>query len=352
MLQISADLLAMSNDAAVLIKNGRLAFANSAATAILGRDCIGKPTKAVLGNELAEIQAGSFIGDFMLGDKRYIVRVRSEEGIKAVFLTASDSPAELVSDAFVFSLRNLLLNIETSMELINSSNYEPGSEMRSRLCVINQQCYRINRILSNLMLIRAAKENLLVFTPCQVNVSALVRSIVEAVSSFTPGPELSFRFEEDICANIDPRLVKCLVMNLISNSLVHAEDCSRIMVNLLKRGGSIILSVDDNGAGIAPEMLHSVFDRYLHGFDVSNMCKGPGFGLAAARAVAACHGGTLLLESRAGIGTAVRVSLGCGSPDTVKLKAYDEGYSVNTRELLVGFADCLDAEYYSEKFSD
>ena len=99
MLMISADVLALSSEAAVLVRAGRIQFANSAAKAILGEGCVGSTVKSVFGVEIAEAQAASFVGDLPIGGVRYIIRVTSMEGVRAVFLTKHEESAALINDA-------------------------------------------------------------------------------------------------------------------------------------------------------------------------------------------------------------------------------------------------------------
>ncbi|MEI3085316.1 MAG: ATP-binding protein [Oscillospiraceae bacterium] len=106
--------------------------------------------------------------------------------------------------------------------------------------------------------------------------------------------------------SIDPALAENLVLNLISNSLTHAAGCPSACVSCIASG--FVISVNDDGCGIAPDKLHFVFDRYRHGFGISDIDHGAGLGLTAALAIANLHGGTLLLESREGSGTTVRAS--------------------------------------------
>lgn len=97
MLMISADVLALSSEAAVLVRAGRIQFANSAAKAILGEGCVGSTVKSVFGVEIAEAQAASFVGDLPIGGVRYIIRVTSMEGVRAVFLTKHEESAALIN---------------------------------------------------------------------------------------------------------------------------------------------------------------------------------------------------------------------------------------------------------------
>ena len=110
--------------------------------------------------------------------------------------------------------------------------------------------------------------------------------------------------------------------------------------------------MDDDGCGISADELHEVFDRYRHGFALRDMGQGAGLGLTAARLIANLHGGTLLMESRQDIGTAVRVSLSLSPYADAPLKQPETQPDLSITNLLTGLADCLPSEFYSEKFAD
>ena len=114
---------------------------------------------------------------------------------------------------------------------------------------------------------------------------------------------------------------------------------------------NLVLSVSDDGCGIPPEQLGTIFDRYCHGFDMSSMLSGAGLGLTVARSVAQLHKGTLLLESRPDKGTTVRVSL---SRHISRTGLYDgrDKWESNMRGILAALADCLPDDCYTEKYMD
>ena len=118
MLQISAELLAMSSDAAILARNNKVLFANGAAKALLGHDCEGKTLRSIFGPELPSTQASSFIGEIILDGERHIIRKKSSDGISAIFLTGLDQNESMLNDAFVFALRNCLMNIDVALNLL------------------------------------------------------------------------------------------------------------------------------------------------------------------------------------------------------------------------------------------
>lgn len=351
MLQISAELLAMSSDAAVLIKNGRLVFANAGAYGMLGPDCVGKSVARLFGDDIAGIQAGSYIGEFPLGSKRYIVRASAADGIRALFFSDTQLNESLVSDAFIYSLRSCLMSMDVALQLLRSHS-ESCAELRSSLSVISHESFRINRILSNIGIIQAAKREEVPFAPMLLDLSAFIETSLDSIRLISCFPEIRFSSPGEIKIYADPSLVECLLLNLVSNCIIHARDCSRISITLTPGRERAFISVDDDGCGIAPEELHGVFDRYTHSYDLSSMGKGPGLGLSAARAIADIHGGTLLMESRPGIGTAVRVSLGVNPHAKPKLNHPALIQDRSFKSLLTGLADCLGAEYFEDKFLD
>jgi signal transduction histidine kinase len=85
--------------------------------------------------------------------------------------------------------------------------------------------------------------------------------------------------------------------------------------------------VADNGEGITPEILGTVFSRFASDIPLSDAGGGAGLGLTIARGAAEKHGGALILESRPGEGTIVRATVSNGCPPSGKLRAAEAEYS-------------------------
>jgi len=106
----------------------------------------------------------------------------------------------------------------------------------------------------------------------------------------------------------DAGLLAQLVRNLVDNACRHAAGAVRI--ELLETTDSVILAVDDDGEGIAPEQRERVFDRFVRLDDArARESGGSGLGLSIVREIAAAHGGGVVaLASRLG-GARFEVSL-------------------------------------------
>jgi len=347
MLSLSAEFLALSSEPALLVKGGKILFANEAADALLGPDCRSRSFRELFGKEIAGMQASTFVGESEIAGRRVLLRVRAMEGVRVVFISLCEPPTELIGDAFLYTLRNELMQLGTGVSLLRMQAEAGNAGVSSALNGITMNLYRANRTMQNLSIIRSAETNTLLFMPQSLNLVTLLRDLIDSVRLAVPEPEIRFTAPESLPMNGDPSLLETLVLNLLSNCLLHAEGCTRIHVTLHAAGAQAILSVDDDGRGIPGDRLNTVLERYRFGGDLSETGNGPGLGLTAAREIARTHGGTLLLESREGIGTAVHVSLSRTPRSAQPLKSPHAEYEKNYDAILTGLAPCLPPEAFN-----
>jgi two-component system OmpR family sensor kinase/two-component system sensor histidine kinase BaeS len=91
-----------------------------------------------------------------------------------------------------------------------------------------------------------------------------------------------------------------VLRNLLGNALRHTAAGGSVVIGARQVAGAVELSVADTGAGITPEDLPHVFDRFYRG---DKRARGAGLGLAIARQLVMAHGGEIAVESEVGRGT-------------------------------------------------
>ena len=97
---------------------------------------------------------------------------------------------------------------------------------------------------------------------------------------------------------VDPARIEQVLANLLTNAAKYTPDGGHICVMAKPTGDSAILSVRDNGIGIAPEMLPRVFDLFVQGEAGRDRDEGGlGIGLALVRKISEMHGGSVRAES-------------------------------------------------------
>ncbi len=352
MLQVPAELFGLSAEPVLLVKNGRTVYANMAAEQLFGPGCGSASLRSLLGPELTELQPSSCILETAVRGRRCIVRVQNMEGLRLYLFRSAESAPQEISEAFRYALRSGLMELNVSRSLLQDRAEQLNDEsLLAPLSSLNRSFFRLNRMIANLSFIQNAAAGAPVFHPVQLELCSFLRDLVDSVSVLFPSPELQLRLPESLKAAADPALLETLVLNLLSNAVLHAQGCTRVCLSLHAARDQLILSVDDDGCGIPPAGLQHVFDRYRHGFALSAMANGAGFGLTAVREIARIHGGTLLLESREGCGTAVRVSISRtlsvpGSVLDTAAPVYERSYN----SILTGLADCLPPSAFTGTF--
>jgi len=114
--------------------------------------------------------------------------------------------------------------------------------------------------------------------------------------------------------NVDPERMAQVLGNLVSNALRHTPAGGQISLAATQRGNNALLTVRDDGAGIAPEKLRRIFTRFYRGDESRQAHEGEsGLGLAIAKSLVELHGGAISVESTLGEGTTFAIALPVGS---------------------------------------
>jgi signal transduction histidine kinase len=108
----------------------------------------------------------------------------------------------------------------------------------------------------------------------------------------------------------DPFRLEQAIENVTANALRHTPDGGTIRMRAERSDGSIVLTVEDPGEGIAPEHLPHIFERFYKTSSAKGMAsRGSGLGLSIVKAVVARHGGHVSATSTLGVGTTIRIEL-------------------------------------------
>jgi signal transduction histidine kinase len=102
----------------------------------------------------------------------------------------------------------------------------------------------------------------------------------------------------------DPDLITRAVTNLIDNAIKFSPADSTVTVSVHPDAQAMVIEVADEGHGISPEFLSSIFEKFYRVPRVTDVdVPGTGLGLALVREVAELHGGRVSVESRLGAGS-------------------------------------------------
>jgi two-component system NtrC family sensor kinase len=118
--------------------------------------------------------------------------------------------------------------------------------------------------------------------------------------------ELELRLESLPRVICQPQQIGQVVMNLLMNAAHSIQGKGLITLTTSQVDNSVEISVTDNGCGISAEHLERIFEPF---FTTKEAGRGTGLGLAISHDIVKKHGGELLVESTAGMGTTFTVRL-------------------------------------------
>jgi len=138
--------------------------------------------------------------------------------------------------------------------------------------------------------------------------------IEEAINQLRPlAAEKNIRIQTELepmfSAEFDTTLIKEVMVNLIDNAIKYTPRNGQIEIISNESDDSIFVKVKDNGEGIRPEDLDTVWGKFTRGKDQDMKSKGSGLGLYLVKYFIELHGGKVNLESKVGSGSMVSFTL-------------------------------------------
>ena len=108
----------------------------------------------------------------------------------------------------------------------------------------------------------------------------------------------------------DSRLLRRVFYNLLDNAIKYTERSGRVTVTSKLKDGAVSIAVADTGAGIPPEHLPRIFERFYRADPArTDDGNGAGLGMAICQSIVKALGGKIGVESAVGQGTKVHVVL-------------------------------------------
>lgn len=169
----------------------------------------------------------------------------------------------------------------------------------------------LSHLLANLLELSRVQSNRLLLTREPIKIDSLVCDIVEQLKSRTSSHTFSLDLPKRLpVVYADSLRLEHIIKNLLENAMKYSPERSEIKVSLRSDHGNLMVSVQDQGAGISKheqEKLFMPFERLS--YSSTNTVKGTGVGLLVCKRLVEAHDGRIWLDSEPGKGSTFRFTL-------------------------------------------
>jgi two-component system phosphate regulon sensor histidine kinase PhoR len=321
--RLSAILAGMAEGVVVTDANGEVVLANPAAAQVLGAPLdegakldVGAPeVRAFLegsGSNVREAEietaAGRAIALYVkpLAAGRVTV-LRDMTRIRRLLSLRRDFVANVSHE-----LRTPVTAIQGYAETLLRGTVDAATT-RQFLEIIHRQSMRIGQLVTSLLRLselEAAPEDEAVMEP--VPLLAVADAVADTVRAraAASGAAVAVRVPSDLLARGDPSGVEQVLLNLVDNAVKYGKPKGTVTVRGTREGAQALVTVEDDGPGIAPEHLPRLFERFYR-VDAgrSRDRGGSGLGLAIVKHLVDSMGGKIEVESTVGRGSTFSVRL-------------------------------------------
>ncbi len=182
-------------------------------------------------------------------------------------------------------------------------------ETRAGLAMMRDEAARMGRMVANLLVLaRGDEDRPIDRRPVELDV--LLLEVAGQAHALARGVRVTLAHEDQALVLGDRDLLKQALLNLVDNALAHTPPGGSVALSLRVADGQAYLSVRDSGAGIAPDDLPRIFERFYRVDPArSRRSGGAGLGLSIVRWVAEAHGGQATAASTVGVGSTFTIML-------------------------------------------
>jgi len=198
-------------------------------------------------------------------------------------------------------LKTPLTSIRMFAEMLSSGKVTDDAERQECLEVITQETERLSRLIQQVLDFGRLQSRQRRF---DWRVASLAHLVDRETARFRRASGLDEeRFEVHIAVNLppvhhDPDAFSEVLANLLSNALKYSpQDDKHIVLTLGPSQGRVVLTVEDNGPGVAPRERRHIFEQFYRADDLlTRSIEGTGLGLSIARGIVRAHGGRIFVE--------------------------------------------------------
>ena len=216
-------------------------------------------------------------------------------------------------------LKTPLTSIQGFSQAILDGTAATPAEQKQSAQIIFDEAARMHRLVLTLLDLARLEGGIADLKRAPVDLTALLKGIGErfAPQARQAGIQLQVQAAGLPALTGDGDRLAQVLTNLVDNALKFTPSGGLVRLSAVRAGDLIEIRVTDTGAGIPPEVLPRIFERFYQADPARQAGKkhGAGLGLAIVREIVRAHGGKISVRSAVGQGSEFTVQLPLANPD-------------------------------------
>jgi signal transduction histidine kinase/CheY-like chemotaxis protein len=204
-------------------------------------------------------------------------------------------------DRFLAILGHELRNPLGAILLASQMADDGGRLERDHVKLIQRQSRNLTRIVNDLLDLSRVVSGKIVIQPQVIDLRVTVQQSVATLSEFARSHAVSVATElpdEPVRVNADPVRAEQIVNNVLTNAIKYTPESGHVVISVREEEGQALLCVKDDGVGISPDRIDSIFELFAQAENTIGRAQGGmGVGLALVRNLVELHGGTINVHS-------------------------------------------------------
>jgi signal transduction histidine kinase len=261
-----------------------------------------------LGYELAAAAGHDEFTELAAGFEQ--MRIRLKDSMRS--REKADTERRAMRASITHDLKTPITSIMGYSEGLVDGVADTPEKMREYVTVIRNKAWSLQLLADDLSLLSRIETAQLPLDKREEDFGALVRDMALEFSRNEPDMKLETNIAPGLLVMIDKEKIARVLLNLFQNSVKYKkpeQPAPEMALTLVRNNGDAVLTVSDNGIGVAQRDLPHLFDQFYRADVSRGRQSGSGLGLSIARQLVQLHSGKIWIINNPGGGISVNIAL-------------------------------------------
>jgi two-component system sensor histidine kinase KdpD len=238
-----------------------------------------------------------------------------QEALDAQVLRNTEKLQTSLLNAISHDLRTPLVSVIGTLSGLQEEGINLDDAARKNLIqVAREEAERLNHLITNLLDESRIEAGAITLSRQPAEVQDLVGAALEQLGSRARARSINIDIPAKMpFVNVDFGLTVQTLVNILDNALKYSPPDTPIEIRGRRIAGEVEIEIADHGAGIPPQDLPQIFDKFYRIKRPDNVA-GMGLGLSISKGIVEAHGGRIEAENAPGGGTTIRITIPLAEP--------------------------------------